>query len=379
MASRTLLIPAAEAAGRLGVRVQTLYSYVSRGLVRTKPHAGDPRARLYMAADIDALAARRQRARRPSTAAATALDWGLPVLETSLSSIADGHLCFRNVDAVTFAATASLEETAALLWGVSVTDFPQGRALPIAKAARATDRAIARLALLLPDEGPGLAGGIAIARASALVRRLAEAAAGAPLPDGPMHVALAGAWKKPGTADTIRRALVLSADHELNASSFAVRVVASTGASMANCMIAGLAALSGPIHGGASERVAMFLEEVTRAASPASAVAARLARGESIPGFGHVLYAQGDPRAIALLAAAGGAANSQPLCRAVEEATGLRPNIDFALAALERGLGLPRGAALALFAIGRSVGWIAHAFEQQSTGQLIRPRARYVG
>jgi citrate synthase len=125
--------------------------------------------------------------------------------------------------------------------------------------------------------------------------------------------------------------------------------------------------------------VAAFLAEVERAASPAAAVAARLGRGEPIPGFGHLLYPDGDPRAVALLADAGRAEVVGAVLKAVESATGLRPNIDFALVALERRHALPRGAALAMFAIGRSVGWVAHALEQQATGQLIRPRARYVG
>jgi citrate synthase len=112
---------------------------------------------------------------------------------------------------------------------------------------------------------------------------------------------------------------------------------------------------------------------------PQVAIAARLARGENLPGFGHRLYPDGDPRAAALLAALAPGAWWQALLRAVWELTGLRPNVDFALVALEREAGLPAGSALALFAAGRTAGWIAHALEQRADGRLIRPRAIYAG
>ncbi len=379
MAARApAFIPSDEAVRRLGVRLQTLYAYVSRGRIRTRPDPDDPRARLYCAADLDALTQRRERQRRPATAAGTALDWGMPVLETRLSTIEDGRLRFRGEDAAGLAERATLEDVAARLWPAAVSAFPSphGRA---SDAPRATDRAIARLASLLAQETPGLSGEALVTRARLLVAHLAEAAAGVRLSAGPMHAALAEAWGKRAATDAVRRALVLCADHELNASSFAVRVVASTRASLGNALIAGLAALSGPAHGGATERVSAFLDEAAQAPSAAAAVTARLARGEPIPGFGHPLYPDGDPRAAVLLADAKIASVVTSLVEAVDAATGLTPTIDVALVALERGYHLPRGAALALFATGRSVGWVAHALEQWATGQLIRPRARYVG
>src|SRR5262249_18266266 len=152
-AQASAFIPSGEAAARLRIRLPTLYSYVSRGLIRTKAHPIDPRARLYSAADLAALTARRERERRPGRAAATALDWGLPVLETRLSSIENGRLRFRNVDAVALAQTASLEDVAALLWDAPVDGFAAGpRPVPAPTAARATDRAICRLAALVPDD-----------------------------------------------------------------------------------------------------------------------------------------------------------------------------------------------------------------------------------
>ena len=174
----------------------------------------------------------------------------------------------------------------------------------------------------------------------------------------------------------VRRALVVLADHELNASTFAARVAASTGASIAACLLAGLATLSGPRHGGAADAVAALVDDAARR-GPSAALADARTR-DALPGFGHPLYPAGDPRAAALLAHA-------PLDDALAElrdaaaALGERPNVDFALLALVRAHGLPADAPLRLFALGRSVGWAAHAMEQAATGQLIRPRARYEG
>jgi citrate synthase len=379
-------IDAAEAVARLGIRRASLYAYASRGLVRTAAHPADPRGRLYSAADVDALVRRKSRSRRPAAAAATALDWGMPVLETRLSRIAGGKLAYRGSDAVLLAETATLEDVARLLWDTREADPFAGPAGSIRghprkadAAGSPTDRAIRRLAEGLGDEPPGLSGAPLLARAAALLRMVGEVVAGAPLGGAPMHEALARAWERPGAADQIRRALVLCADHELNASAFAVRVVASTGASLTASVVAGLAALSGPRHGGMTGRVAAFFDECREARDGAAAVHARLARGDDIPGFGHPLYPDGDPRAAALLAAIRPPASILDIFAAVADATGQTPSIDAALVALERTKRLPRGAALAVFALGRTVGWLAHAMEQRQSGQLIRPRAAYSG
>ena len=174
------------------------------------------------------------------------------------------------------------------------------------------------------------------------------------------------------------------ADHELNASTFVARCVASTGATPYAVVSGALAALSGRRHGGASARAEALFYEITQHGDPMAVMAARLARDEHLPGLGHPLYPDGDPRAEALLAAAMAATPaSRPLIEAAVAAarrlSGQRPNVDFALAAATTALGLPQGAALSLFVVGRTVGWIAHAIEQYQSGVLIRPRARYTG
>jgi citrate synthase len=196
--------------------------------------------------------------------------------------------------------------------------------------------------------------------------------------DRPIHEQVAHVWKRREAADCVRRALVLLADHELNASTFATRVAISTGAPLAAGVMSGLATLSGPLHG----RAALGVQELLSAAKrlgPDNAVREWLAQGRPVVGFGHPLYPAGDPRAAALLAELSPSGENLRLAEVVEEVIGEKPNIDFALALLTRICRLPPEAPLMLFAIARCVGWLAHAIEQATTGHPIRPRARYIG
>jgi citrate synthase len=218
------------------------------------------------------------------------------------------------------------------------------------------------------------------ADAALLLRVMAAAALGTRPATDPIHQQMARAWgvgKR--AAQLIRAALVLLADHELNASAFAARVVASTGASLAACVAGGLAALSGPLHGGTTSLIEILFEEAERTGDAARVVHDRLRRGDRLPGFGHQLYVERDPRAEAMLKLLPHDAVRERLLAAMERIDAKPPNVDFALVSLRRAAGLPRGTALALFAVGRTAGWIAHALEQHEDGKLIRPRARYAG
>jgi len=189
----------------------------------------------------------------------------------------------------------------------------------------------------------------------------------------------------PAELSALNQALVLAADHELNASTFAARVAASTGADIYGCVSAALAALSGPRHGGAADRVDALLGEAGTAERVQSVVHERQRRGEVIEGFGHPIYApHSDPRGDLLIEIArglrGASAEVQSVLALVDamQAGGFGgPSIDVGLVALSRALGLPVGSATALFAVGRSAGWVAHALEQYEAGYLVRPRARY--
>jgi citrate synthase len=182
----------------------------------------------------------------------------------------------------------------------------------------------------------------------------------------------------------VDRALVLLADHELNVSTFAARVAASAHADPYAAVLAGLSALSGPRHGGVTDRVEALLLEVEALGGASRVVHERERRGELVPGFGHPFYPGGDPRARMLLETAQTlpgrsrtAAAAFALVEAMAEAGRAAPNVDMALVTLRAALGLPRGAAAGLFAVGRCAGWIAHVLEQYAAGFLLRPRARY--
>jgi citrate synthase len=392
MARNGGLIGAEDAATRLGISRPTLYAYVSRGLVTAHPDPGDPRRSLYSADEIARLAKDKARGRKPERIASATLDWGLPALSSRITLIKDGQLFYRGRDAVKLAARASVEETARLLWQCETDDpfrMPERSELggssakaDLAAIAHPTDRCLAALA------AHGVHGRIGWRRdprhlwpdAAALLRLITGAVMASAPDSGPIHRRMARAWGLgPKPAEILRAALVLCADHELNASAFAVRVVASTGASLAACLMGGLAACSGPLHGGQTSLVEILFDEVERRGDAASVVEERLRRGDVLPGFGHRLYPKGDTRARALLDLLPAERLHDTLATAMGEIDGRHPNIDFALVAMRRALGLPHGAALSIFAVARSVGWIAHALEQQAEGNLIRPRARYVG
>ncbi len=413
---------------------ETLYAYVSRGLLRGVPGARG-RARLYLRADVERLAARRDARAGHAAVAAGALRWGEPVLESALTAIGPRGPVYRGREAVALAREGTpFDAVAELLWTGELgapDGAPPGRAEGWSRAgrggARIADGAPARrLAALLPRGAAALAA-LALAaaalaardptrhacatieeapiptteaeraRARALLRALAAlvglgldparcaAARGAPTVARRTLIAL-GARPSRAAEGAVDRALVVSADHELNASAFAVRVAASAGADLYACVSAGLAALSGPRHGGLCDRVEALVAEARRPERAAAVVRARMARGEPVPGFGHRLYPGGDPRADVLLETARDLAPRSAAVGAVlaivdeMRAAGREPpSLDAGLVAVAAALGLPPGSAAALFAIGRSAGWIAHAFEQREAGFMLRPRARYTG
>jgi len=367
-----------EALARLKVRPQTLYAYVSRGRIGMRPDTDDPRRSQYRADDIAALATRRARGRSPQAIAESAIAWGEPAIATAISTVLHGRLVYRGRDAAALSATATLEEAASLLWA---TDAPVSFASSAASGTHTgTPAAFARLAGLAAEGRASLGRGPALlqqdgAGASGV---LADALGAIP-GSAPVHERLAQGWSVDAAgAVLIRKALVLLADHELNASTFAARVAASTGAPVAACLLAGLATLSGPRHGGAGAATLAFAEDAERL-GPDEAVVRWLGHDRPLPGFGHQLYPEGDPRAEALLAGLDVDNGLSRLRDAVLAATGMLPNIDFALAALTRGLRLPADAPFRLFALGRSIGWTAHAIEQVTSKRPIRPRARYDG
>ena len=388
---------ARRAAEELGVSVATLYAYVSRGMIRSETAGG--RERRYRAEDVRRLKERKERRRDPDRVVEDALHWGTPVMESAITLIEEDRLYYRGRDVVDLATDSTIEEVAALIWTGDAARAPDlfppeapeipSRLQAAPQSVLPSIEAFQVLLALASAEDPAAYDlrSAAVARAGARILRLmASIAAGEPAPS--IAETLGRGWSPhdQGAKALLNSALVLCADHELPVSTFVARCVASSEATPYAVVLAGLSAMGGVKHGGQIELVEAFLREVEAVGDAREAITGRLRRGERIPGFGHSLYPGGDPRGSELLRLATAAYPDSPdvaLCAAVtEEALGLigeRATVDFGLVTLARALGLPPGGAVALFALGRTVGWIGHAIEQYESGSIIRPRARYGG
>lgn len=371
-----------EAARRLGVRAQTVYAYASRGSIAVMQDPDDPRKSLYRAEDVIALCRKKQVGRKRAALAAGTIFGAEPCIPSGITTFSKGRAWYRGRDSIQLSDTATLEETAALLWQATTPvtfDAPS-----VASPAGERDRQCAfTLLATLAAHGHSTLGRLDSAlhieagQLVAIVARAFGAHDDAGLPW--THQRLAAGWGLDDRgADLLRRAMVLVADHEITSSAFAARITASTGASLAGCLLTGLATLSGPLHGDASGRVRAVFADVQRLGA-AHVVDHHLKSAIPIPGFGHHLYPDGDPRAAALLARLDPPAELAQFIDKVTTLTGQRPTIDVALAMLSVQLRLPRDAAFGLFSTARSVGLLAHCIEQLRVGKVIRPRSRYTG
>jgi citrate synthase len=391
------LLNVSEAAARLGVKADTIYAYVSRGLLARRD-PGDKESR-FAAADIERLATRGRRGVAPKPQ---------PLLITSeLTDIADGAVYYRGKSAVELARNSSFEQVAEWLWGVPNAAHA---AFVAPKAAVALARAVQSR---MPEEALPLerlrvvaavlgsadalryetshAPVVATARAliagmvESLPRSGAKSVAATTL-SARLWLRLTGMHASAARLHALDAALGLCADHALSPSTLAVRIAASQRADPYSLVQTGLGALGGALHGAAALSAEELLHEVERGGEPSQVIGARLRRGERIPGFGHRLHPDGDPRAAALLEILATVfANSQSASaalrvRAVMHARGLpAPNIDFALAALARAAHMLPGASEAIMAVARTAGWIAHALEEYARPSEFPWRALYVG
>ncbi|HEX6521983.1 MAG TPA: citrate/2-methylcitrate synthase [Streptosporangiaceae bacterium] len=393
---------AAEAASRLGVKQATLYAYVSRGVL-SRGRASDGRASLFDPREVEELA-RRGRPRRP--AGVTDI-----IIESQITEIAGDQLRYRGRNVIDLATTRRFEDVAELLWAgalppAGATPVPwrcTDAALRVGRAAQSAlplgTLPLERLQVIVPaiaatdplrpelDPAAVMAAGRAII--AAMVRCLPTA--GPASDEGPGMIAV-GLWGRlcerrpnPALLRALSAALVLLADHELAASTLAVRAAASVRADPYAVVATGLGAISGALHGGSSLGAETLLAAARGPADISRVVAELRRRGEKIPGFGHLVYRSGDPRAIALLDLIRRAAPkstqlaiADALLAEVRQKSLPEPNIDIALATLVRVAGMVRGAGEAIFAIARTAGWIAHALEAYTTAP-IRPRAIYTG
>ncbi|MBS1905158.1 MAG: hypothetical protein JST33_01035 [Actinobacteria bacterium] len=421
-------LTAAQAAARLGVRTETLYAYVSRGLIARDRGAHGSR---FDPLEVERFARTRRRPTSPSHGGARAAGADgspLAVIDTDIALIEDGELWIRGVPIGELIAAEGdgPRFDAVVRWLFEGAELPRPGQRPLS----GPDAAIARgvIATLPPGAGAFsrlLAGVAALAavdperydlRADTVARVAARLVAGlvdalptlgsreaaaesAPPAPGDRDVLPIAArlWPRltalPATPARIRvldSALVLLIDHDMAVSTLAARAAASARAHPYAVVAAGFGALDSALHGAVSAAVHALLREVQEGADPAAAVASAVRRsGTGIPGFGQPLYPDGDPRARLLLRTLGDAAEprvasalavAERVIDIVGTRTGLRPTVDLALAVMALAWDMPADAGETVFAIARSAGWCAHARDEYQRPPLrLRPIGHYVG
>jgi citrate synthase len=392
---------ASEVAEELGVSLSTVYSYVSRGFLRSEAIAGS-RERRYLAEDVVRLK-RRGRRREGSGGSSMSIAAESFQVESSITLIQDGGIWYRGRDVLALARTASVGEVASLLWTgdvKNVSDLFSCRP-PVPEEwerVGATVRDLSRVdafqvALPVVAEADPAAYHIrpdAVARSGARILQLLTAVAARTEEIAVSGIAetLQANWapKNPKATGLLRTALILCADQGVDITSFTARCIASAGSSPYAVVGGALASLQGVRHGGVMARIAAILAEVDRPAEAEAVVQGRLQRGDSVAGFGQPWFPAGDPRAAMLLEQLALAARGsrelkriESIVEAGDRILGERPTLEFALVATSHALELPEDAPLTLLALGRSIGWIAHAIEQYSRAEPIRPEGHYDG
>lgn len=384
----------AEAAERLGVKPETLYAYVSRGLIERHRTPGG--VSTFAARDVEKLARAGRRTK------------SLPpmVFPSALTSIADGRCRYRGVDSVRAATDHGFEEVAEWLWGgrwLDDTAWPfDAAALDAVLAAQAPlprhclplHRYRVTVAVAGALDRTAVRGVPPLDQARRIVRLMAH---GLPRADGrearraePARGIAEVLWTRlsrlprtPGRIDLLDLTLGLLADHELASSTLAVRVAAMVRADLYEAVGAGLNVIGGSRHGGASLSLEALFRDAARYGVPAA-----LAGRDPLPsaGFGHSLYPDGDPRAVALLARLADLdppgdrlATVEATFAALAQAEVEPPNVDAALAAISFCADMPPGSGEAIFALARTAGWIAHAIEQYDQPTFMRARVDYTG
>jgi citrate synthase len=378
-----------EAARRLGVKIPTLYSYVSRGQISA--HRGaDGRRIAFRADEIE------ERARRLRRAAHS--DVRVVTITTGVSELTPDGPSYRGTPAVALADDTSFESVADLLWGA-----PRGTWRPDTEIAEMTARSDLaardrlRLAVVLSGAHDPMRADLrpeAVVRAARrLLATIIASLPGGPgqledeIWDRPLASRLAGRLGAATVTDELRDAvnaiLVIQADHELAPSTLAVRVAATTRADCYDSLLSGLGAISGPVHGGASDYVRRLLDSA-RSTGVDRALGEALRWQGSLPGFGHVDYADGDPRFRPLMRFFERLADDD--ARSLVEAVVRRaeaqhlpsPNVDLALGAISFAADLAPDAGETLVTVSRMAGWVGHYLEEiQEMPRRIRARSVY--
>ncbi|MGE0328324.1 MAG: citrate/2-methylcitrate synthase, partial [Polyangiaceae bacterium] len=327
------LLTASEAAALLGVQLPTLYAYASRGKLRSERAPGSARTRVYPESEVRRLLRSSQARAGHAAAAEGALNWGQPVLSSSITEITEAGPCYRGVSfGELIAKHVPYEAACELLWygdsgereRWSEVRLPRASALaPWLRRIRQVPElgSLEALQLLVPWvalDDPSSHGATAEAERSRGRRLISLLAAclGPAVTSSDLSATLEpqsiasrvvrgvlglSGRRAEAPIRLINAALIACLDHELNASTFCARVAASAGANLYASVSAGLGALSGPRHGRACDRVEALVHEVQRPSLARRVVEERARLGEQLPGFGHPLYPRGDPRGTLLL------------------------------------------------------------------------------
>ncbi|CAN7592612.1 citrate/2-methylcitrate synthase [Variovorax paradoxus] len=390
-----------KAMALLGVRRQTLYAYVSRGLVRSVLLPGS-RRRGYAKEDLLKLHARAVAKSGHGPVAASAMNWGSPIVHTCITEVTPAGPVYRGHGGIELAsAGVGFERVAELLWTGRLppeSSLGGGRArsliddppMPVdaMKLFPHMARALLAASAVEEDQGEGtlanswMTSNVLLDAACQMMPRHMLSAS-APQADGVVS-RLFGFDASTPAGRLVNAALVLLADHELSPSTFAARVAASCGASLQDCLLSALSTASGDQIAGVYDRVHQFLNGTSSAEELMARFARKSVRGEAIAGFDHPLYPGGDPRATYLLAAISEIPRLSSHCASLLEFAetlhkkhGLHARQEYAVVAMCVALKLPPYVAKMLFVIGRSAGWIAHVYEQREAPLVLRPRAQY--
>ncbi|MER6630873.1 citrate synthase [Streptomyces sp. NPDC000987] len=391
-----------EAAELLGVKPETVYAYVSRGQLSSRRVPGG-RGSSFDAGEVEALARRNRRESAVGPGSGGELS-----VRTRITLIESDRYYFRGVDATRLATRHSYEEVAEWLWTgrlrPGVTFRAPGASVAVARRAvdalpehaGPTDRLrVAAIAAAVADPLRfDLSEETVLGTARTLIPTLVAALPpvhGGHRDDDPLAhrlwTRLSGRDADEASLRALDTALALLVDHDLAASTLAVRVAASARAHAYAAVSAGLGVLEGPLHGAASGNAHRLLLEVLEQGDAGPVIADELRAGRRIPGLGHRLYPGEDPRARVLFDLLEDVPHAAPALAAARDVVAttarhapLHANVDLALAVLTASCGMPATAGETIFAVARTAGWIAHALEEYGERPLrMRPSGHYVG
>ncbi|CAN5577241.1 citrate synthase family protein [soil metagenome] len=404
---------AVEAMGVLQVRAQTLYAYVSRGLIRSVVQPGH-KAKLYLRDDVLRVGSRSAARSGHGAVAASAMNWGEPIIGSLITEITPAGPHYRSHAAPDLASSGvGFEAVAELLWTGSLGDAKTvwpitrssadlmrlGRRLFAGAPGGNLLESFAMVVLLLGIERGSIEDRVRQGKTLVAARQIMQTIVGCCGFAGP-----AGGYVPMQRGDTVARGLmralsidatadntlafeailILMADHELSPGTLSARVVASGGGTLHSCLAAALCTSSGVEVGRVYDRVADLLGKARSASVLSRRANAMLQQGLAVPGFNHPLYPKGDPRAVQLLGIARRRPDQTAESRAVfgfidemRATAGLTPRQELAIVLLMRTMGLSAPVPTAVFALARMAGWVAHVLEQRERGTLLRPRARF--